>query len=212
MPFLAALRARQGLTQLPQVLTSTINGGGVLDIHPTDILRFHLAIGVIANSWRLSYPTRLEYITLLEGAAGLAAGGAQNVAIQGLLPVAGSWPIPLNLSMPLQLMQQSAVFVGQVISSCAIRALAGRSIQEIESWDDADEANARRLSTELQSNGPIQCQGDAAQLLAGATLSVAADLGNYDHIRARLLEGLDRIRERDPLWGDPPSSSSKSST
>jgi hypothetical protein len=207
MPFLAALRARQGLTQLPQVLTNTINGGGLLDEHPTDILRFHLAMGVIANSWQLSYPTRLGYITLLEGAARLAAGAAQSVVIQGLLPVAGSWPIPLNFSIPLQLMQQSAVFVGQFISSCPFRALAGRSIQEIETWDDADEASARRLCAELQSNGPVQCQGDAAQLLAGATLAVAQDLGNYDHIRARLHEGLDRLRERDPLWGNRLSSS-----
>lgn len=175
----------------------------LLDPHPTDILRLHLGIGVIESLAGLSAATRSAYVQqITELAARLASG--DTVTIAGFVRGNGSGLQPLQAKVPLGLMQQAARNVGGYIATAKLAALKGHSIQDIETWDDADETATAAIRDALLRGRPIAELGDDAQLLAGATLALLQQPDKYDAVTAALNDALDASFAADPIWGSPP--------
>lgn len=203
VPWLAALRYRFGQTQLPNVLTwSGANATGMLDTHPTDILRIHVAIGAVANLAALNASSRRTYLSALQQVADLAAGAAQTVTIRGELPMGGA-VMPVDVTLPLPLMQYAAALVGSCIAATPLQTFQGRSIQLIETWDDGDEMVAQRAADHFRHQSLLAFSADAAHMMAGATLAVLSRPEAASDISAQLGEALDQALDRDPLWGPP---------
>ena len=176
----------------------------LLDEHPTDILRLHLAIGVVENLASLAPAIRSEYIADIEQLATLCANGATTVTLDGPVRLKDVGVVPLNqVTFPLDVMQDAARRVGGFIATATPNALAGHSVQDIETWDDADEAAARKIAELLGNDESVMEMGDDAQLLAGATLASVAHPDQVDKITARLNEALDSSFAHDPIWGPP---------
>ncbi len=203
--FFAALNNRATGAVIPSLRTQSghTEDDLTLDPHPTDILRLHLAIGAIENLNGLSAMTRDKYITELEQLAGLCAQGANTVEIQGDVAIDRDRWIRVNTRRPLEDMQKSARLVGAYIVTAKLQALANHSIQDIETWDDADELTAQQIATAFQGTASVADMGDDAQLLAGATLTLVAQPDRYNTVTERLAQALDRSYEQDPVWSAP---------
>jgi hypothetical protein len=177
---------------------------GLIDEHPTDILRIHVAIGVVQSLRGLSVATRQQYIDDLQALATLCAGGATEVQLQGNLPSSSSRSSPivqLNESIDLSVMQQGAVSVGALIANTKATALGGHNIQELETWDDLDEQAAQRIATALAAGTAVDDMGDDAQVLAGATIALTAKPKSYDQVNPLIQQALAMSFKRDPIWG-----------
>ena len=92
---------------------------------------------------------------------------------------------------------------GGAAADTRLRTLKRHAIQEIETWDDADEGAARRIATALAHGTPVSGMGDDAQLLAGSTLALLDNPGRYDKVTTALNEALDNSFALDPIWGRP---------
>jgi hypothetical protein len=174
----------------------------LLDPHPTDILRLHLAAGVIDTLMGLSHPVRDKYNQMIEDLTALLADG-DVVTISGNIPQARGNLVRLNFRAPLSVMQQAARNVGGFIATAKFAALDGHSIQDIETWDDDDEARAQAVKSAALAGQSIATLGDDAQLLAGATIALLERPDLYDAVTKALNEGLDLSFRRDPIWGAP---------
>ena len=174
-----------------------------LDVHPVDLLRPHLAIGAIQSLTGLDPKVRQDYVSTIEAMAAQCSGGADSVALAGLLPIGDHRAIPLQNTFPLNEMQDVARRVGSYIVSAHFQALGGHSIQDLETWDDADEAAARRLADTFRIDASAVGVGDDAQLLAGATVAILEEPDKYDAVTKRLNDALDQSFATDPIWGAP---------
>ncbi|HEY0753897.1 MAG TPA: hypothetical protein VGD98_08055 [Ktedonobacteraceae bacterium] len=197
-------RASHGLIPLPQLATSS-SESVVIDAHPTDILRLHLAIGAIRTLSGLAPTERDNYIALLEEIAARVAPQETpvDVTIQGFIPISAQTFVYLNLTKPLAEIKITAQSVGAYLATAQLAALAGHSIQDIETWDDADESKAQLISATLQQQASVVDMGDDAQLLAGATLALFAQPASYDVVTELLARALDRSYALDPIWNSP---------
>jgi hypothetical protein len=197
--FLAAWNARR--THGPPLLRmeSGSDDKGLLDRHPSDIIRLHLAIGVIETLTSLSAKTRASYIGKIEDLAKMLATD-DSINFIGNLPVDGGDLQPLG-SVPLAIMQDAARGVGGYIATTQLRALNGHSIQDIETWDDTDEAKAEAIKTAMLQGRSRRTFGDPAQVLAGATMAVLEQPGQYDVVTQALNQELDTSFQTDPIWG-----------
>ena len=179
---------------------------GQLDPHPTDILRVHLAIGVIENLVKLADSTRNQYIADLKSLAVLCGHGATSVQLSGILREHDVM-IDVQNTMPLAEMQEAARRVGAHISTASLKAFgkdgASHSVQEIETWDDLDEQISQRIALNLKQGKSVVNFGDDAQLIAGATLTLCAEPDKYDSVTQLLNDALDFSFQTDPYWGSP---------
>jgi len=100
-------------------------------------------------------------------------------------------------------MQQAARNMGGFIATAKLSALAGHSIQDIETWDDSDEDRAMAVKNATLAGRSIGNLGDDAQLLAGVTLALLDRPNLYDAATRALNDGLDLSFKRDPIWGAP---------
>ena len=201
--WLMALRARLGQTTLPHLLTNSgTMDGSSLDPHPTDILRIDLAIGAISALRSLDSAVKARYLTLLRQIGDAAAGGASTVELDGYLQGTDDASFPISVSLPLPLMQATASTLGAMIATAPFAALGGRSIQDIETWDDFDESAARMIfsCTDAGTAGAI---GDPALILAGGTLAALNNPAAYESVNERIADALDIAAERDRIWGRP---------
>ena len=202
--FFAALNARAEGSDQPSLRTATGRDPmDILDPHPIDILRPHLAIGVVQSLARLSEEARNAYVQDLNMLAELCAPGVTEVEVVGSLPRRTGGSLPLNVRLPLAPMQDAARRVGAFIASTRLQALGGHSIQDLETWDDPDEAAALRIADILTRDASAVAAGDDAQLLAGATVAAMNSPGDYEAITRRLGEALDHSYSTDPYWGTP---------
>jgi hypothetical protein len=179
---------------------SFVDSQNQLDVHPTDILRIHLGLGVIENLHQLSVGRRSEYIDAVQTLAEECAGNVTKIQFVALN--ADGRPRVLQ-EFPLADMQALARKVGAFIANSKLDALGGHSVQEIETWDDGDEAVAQAVANQLLSNGSVAGLGDDAQLLAGATLALLQQPRRYEDVTARLNEALDESFARDPIFRLP---------
>jgi hypothetical protein len=205
--FFASFRApKGGLGPKDPPLLSTSSGFDpndpqqLLDVHPTDILRLSLAIGVINSLPNLAGATRDAYVSDLRQLISLSAGGATEIQLAGRVSPDGRTLVPVQVNVPIGPMQDAAEQAGQFIATAQLQALTGHSIQEIETWDDNDETVSQHVAQLLGGAQSVVAQGDDAQLLAGATLALLAAPDTYTALSGLLNDGLDDSFARDPIW------------
>src|SRR5262249_47745320 len=149
---------------------------GMVEDHPVDLLRVHLVLGAIDSMAKLDPAVRADYVASIEAIAGLIGGGATAIHVEGKVPGQGG-PTSINVNIRLAEAAAAARKVGSMIATRKFRTLNGHSIQEIETWDDADEAAAKGIATLMAQRQSVVGHGDDAQLLAGATLALLGDTG-----------------------------------
>ena len=171
-----------------------------LDPHPTDILRLHLALGVIESLHGLGVTQRGMYVQAIQQLARQCANGATTVEF---LKRNAAGQFQVIETFDLDDMAKAARRVGAFIADARLGALGGHSVQEIETWDDHDEGTAQAIGTQLLNGGSVAGLGDDAQQLAGATLALLQDPEAYAKVTASLMEALDESFARDPIFGPP---------
>jgi hypothetical protein len=165
------------------------------DPHPVELLRLHAVEGAIGALVRLSQPVLKRWQDVLADVTHAAAGGKTTV------DVVDANTQKIIRSLPLDKMAQAAREVGAFIVTAKLKTLEGHTIQDIETWDDADEQAALGVHAALAQKRPIVALGDDAQLLAGATMAYFDDASKYDAITAALNDALDDSFQRDPVFG-----------
>ena len=165
------------------------------DEHPVDILRIYAAEGALSALSDLSKPSLKRWQDLITGVAQQATGGKTTIDIVD--SITGKTVRTLKLNS----MAQAARKVGAYIVTAKLNTLNGRTIQEIETWDDADEQAALGVFRALAEGRPILALGDDAQLLAGATMAYFDNPTRYEDITAALNDALDDSFRRDPVFG-----------
>jgi hypothetical protein len=174
-----------------------------MDGHPTDILRPYLALGAIEGLIGLSPPVRRLYSKAVEDAVDLTTGGQNTISFEGLVEVTHTNWVMIKERVPLRSMQRAAKKVGKFIATHRLSAYSGSSVQDIETWDDADERIATKIAQYMLSGKPVIAQGDDAQLLAGANLAVLSNPKYYRRCSKLLELALDDSFKRDPIWAGP---------
>jgi hypothetical protein len=166
----------------------------LVDPHPVDLLRLYVAMGVVEGLEALSVAKRHAWLGVIEAIAQVAAGSATTIDVVDV----GSREVVQKL--PLEVMASAAKKVGKFIASAKLDALGGHSIQEIETWDGADERAAADIAAAAATTS-IVGMGDDAQLLAGASIAFLNDPTKYRQITAHLNDALDDSFARDPIFG-----------
>jgi nucleoside phosphorylase len=183
--------------------SGTDETGSALDEHPTDILRLSLIQGVVESLVGLSPSTRAAYVERLARLGQHLGGGATTIELTGLARVTNGLSVSFQDALPLAAMQVAARRVGAMIATTPLAALDGHSIQEIETWDDADENTAMTIAGRLQSNSSVVGAGDDAALIAGLTLATIRepDPKRYEAMSQLVRDALDDSFNSDPYWG-----------
>ena len=202
--FFSALLARESKSDAPQLRTSSgPDQRGMLDPHPTDLLRLDLHIGAVQSLQALNQTVRTEYVSELRALSDQLGGGAKTVELEGIVPLNNRSGIRLNTSLPLADMQAAARRVGAFIVTTQLKALGGHCIQDLETWDDADEQTAQTIAQTIAAGKPIVAAGDDAQLLAGTMLALLKNASKYTAATKALSDALDESYANDPTWGTP---------
>jgi hypothetical protein len=204
-----AKKFNQPIPQLPSLRTESgprdpKHNDFQLDEHPTDLLRLDLAIGVIETLTGLADGAKQQYIANIRQVAIASAQGANQILLDGILPVDQHTGINLQqVKLPLADMQDAARKVGAFIATTKFAALDNHSIQDIETWDDLDEQAAQNIASKLLASEPIVNLGDDAQLLAGANAALLVNPDLYDAVTNALSDALDASFAQDPIWAPP---------
>jgi hypothetical protein len=178
--------------------------GGRLDAHPTDILRYSLAQGAIERLTGLSGARRQAYLDDIDQLVAFAAAGRAAIVLDGAARSDTGKVIEFHARpFPLTDMQAAARKVGAYIATTGLAALGGRSIQDLETWDDADDGAALAIAARLLDGEPVIGAGDDAQLLAGLTRALLQrpDDATYASATRLINLALDDSFARDPYWG-----------
>ena len=96
---------------------------------------------------------------------------------------------------------EAARKVGKMLATEKFAALNNHCIQDIETWDDSDEAAAQDVCARVLAGNSIVRTGDDAQLLAGVTLALLQKPELYDAATKLLNAALDDSFDQDPIWG-----------
>jgi hypothetical protein len=169
-----------------------------LDPHPTDILRIHLAVGVIESLAGMKAADRTAYVNAALDLAKQCANGATTVDI---VRINSDGSTSVTQQFPLSQMQDAARTVGSLIATVKLKALNDHSIQDIETWDDPDEQVALGIKQALLNGHPVAGMGDDAQVLAGATLALFQDTSKYQPVTDLVNAAQDASFENDPIFG-----------
>lgn len=200
--FLAAYRARLRLQTHagdPFIgIDAEVQPGDIMDNHPVDLLRLHVAAGAVEGLKGLSAAKRNEYVAAIEAVAGLVAIGVTEIGLHGSIKGAAK---PIDTNMKLSDAAEAARKVGRMLATESFAALNNHCIQDIETWDDADEAAAQDICTRVLADQTIVRAGDDAQLLAGVTLALLQKPGLYEAATKLLNAALDDSFDQDPIWG-----------
>jgi hypothetical protein len=203
--FLAAFRAkRRGQTQAGDPFVSIDTAElptGDMDVHPIDLLRFHVAIGAVEGLRGLSPSRRNDYVASIEAVAGLVGIGVTEIGLRGRVAVDRDKKIDVNADMKLSDAASAARKIGRMLATEKFAQLNSRSIQDIETWDDADEDIAQEICDKVLAGQSIVATGDDAQLLAGVTMAMLQKPELYEPATKLLEEALDDSFDRDPIWG-----------
>jgi hypothetical protein len=195
--FFSALLGQDGRTKKAGEVRTQIPVAGdqLADPHPVDLLRLYVAMGVVDSLDGLATSTRNDWLSLIQSVATVAGGGVKSIDVVDVQQK------QVVQKLPLAMMVSAAKSVGKMIATAKLSALDGHSIQDIETWDDADEQAATNIGT---TKGSIVALGDDAQLLAGATVAFLENPDDYAGITNRLNAALDDSFERDPIFGSAP--------
>lgn len=178
-----------------------MSGDNHMDEHPVDVLRLYLAIGVIDALTNLSAKAKADYIADLEAVAKAAVHGVTEIKVQGQVKITHTNWRMLDETIPMADAADAARRVGNFLVTTKLKALGGHSIQEVETWDDADEAAALDAAARVVANKCLIGAGDDAQLMAGCNIAIFGQPDLYKQMNTLLEEGLSESYDRDPLWG-----------
>jgi hypothetical protein len=198
--FFSALRASAPNSQSrlgPISNELPIKDGRPADVHPVDLLRVYLAMGVTAEQTGLTSAAKTSWLLQLQEVAKEASGGVTTIDVVDV--DSGQAVQHLQLSA----MAKAAQAVGGYIATAKLNALQGHSIQDIETWDDTDEAAAQTVFEAAKADKSLIGLGDDAQLLAGTTMAFYDNAAGYDAITSALNDALDDSFVRDPVFGPP---------
>ncbi|HUI60094.1 MAG TPA: hypothetical protein VLX90_07720 [Steroidobacteraceae bacterium] len=191
--------------KVPRLRTSSdADEQGALDPHPTDILRLSVIQGVLGSLTHLDRSTIASYQEKIARLARALAPGVTAVQLNGLARVRNGRSMNFQNSVPLSTLQSAAAKVGAMIATTSFAALAGHSVQDIETWDDGDENAAHSISGLLQSGTSIVSAGDDAQIIAGLTLAALDQPTRYLSSSRLANDALDDSFATDPYWGAQP--------
>jgi hypothetical protein len=191
----AGARGRPKLGPISNILP--LVNGRPADVHPVDLLRVYLAIGVTAQLTSLSSASKTSWLAQLQTIATEAGGGVTSIDV--VEETTGQ----VVQKLPLADMAAAAQAVGGYIATAKLQTLSGHSIQDIETWDDADEAAGQTIFQAAKAGKSLVGLGDDAQLLAGTNMAFYDDASRYDAITAALNDALDDSYLRDPVFGPP---------
>jgi hypothetical protein len=166
-----------------------------------DILRLHLAVGVIESLTGLSSQAKAAYIADINAVADAAIHGNTEVHVQGQVKISHTNWRMVDERIPIAVAAEAARRVGAYLVTAKLKALANHSIQDIETWDDSDETAALDVAARIAANQSIVGAGDDAQLLAGCNIATMARPDLYEQMTDLLHLGLDESFVRDPIWG-----------
>ena len=204
-----------------------------IDYHPTNVLALSAVIGAIDALTSLSEEKKKNYIKIVEDCIKTCLDENDEVVkryndsdvdhyrrdsvhIRGWLQLkSGSWIQiePNQFRLPLDVMCVHARRVGYYIATAKMRAFNGHSIQDLETWDDNDEARAEEIfeaiaqepidlyQAEEQRKSRLINLGDDAQFFSGALFALVNDPQNYEIIHANLALALDASFQNDDIWG-----------
>jgi hypothetical protein len=141
---------------------------------------------------------RNEYVAAIEAVAKFVSIGVTEVGLQGSIKGADK---PDDTNMKLSDAAAAARKVGKMLATDKFAALNNHCIQDIETWDDADETAAQAICTKALAGQTIVRAGDDAQLLAGVTLALLQKPELYDAATKLLNAALDDSFDQDPIWG-----------
>jgi hypothetical protein len=177
--------------------TATIVSGIVLDLHPAELLRMYVVKGAFRELSNLR--NQVTWLTTIQQAIDVAADGIDHIAIDfGDRLNPEFWPLAKAIS--------DAELVGRTIVTKKMDALDGYSIQDIETWNDTDEAVATKVRDEALLGHRLTGLGaDPAQLIAGATMALSTDHRWFDTLNTRLSEALDECYRTDKVFNGWPS-------
>jgi hypothetical protein len=184
-----------------------------VDYHPTDILKLNVLIGAI-ESLPLSDPKKKEkYVSHINDIIRTSleadkAGGNSNqtVDVTGLIAFKPGKIVYVQHKTDIDLMTEHARRVGRFIATESLTSLNGNCLQDLETWDDADDSLAENVKIELQKNplpDPRQYLGDNAQLLAGSLHALYEEPSRYEELNSWLQNALEISYYYDPIWGPP---------
>jgi hypothetical protein len=203
--FLAAFRAkRRGQTAAgdPFVTNDTaVLPNGDMDAHPVDLLRFQIAIGAVEGLKGLSAGRRNDYVASIEAVADLVGFGVTEIGLRGRVTIDGDNKVDVHADMKLSDAAAAARRVGKMLATDKFARLNNHSVQDIETWDDADEDIAQDICDKVLAGKSIVASGDDAQLLAGVTMALLQKPDLYKVATKSLEEALDDSFDRDPIWG-----------
>lgn len=187
---------------IPHVRTYSIqNSKKILDPHPTDILRIAVGQGVVANLTKLKSETKESYCAQLAEIIDIASAEATTISLHGTAKV-GDAQYSFSAAngepckYPIDEMMTHAREVGKLIVTSKLKALNGKSIQDIETWDDTDESIAQAVAQSTISNTKLQEGVDAAHLLAGAGIAAFENPEKYVNINQILASNLSALHEK----------------
>jgi hypothetical protein len=211
--FFSALLARvcihggRPVPPLPFLRTSAgprnpAGGDAHMDEHPVDILRLYLAIGVVESLTHLASETKSRYIDAIKAVAQAALRDKTEIHVQGEVKISHSHWRMVDEKIPLAAAQEAAQKVGGFLATMKLQSLGKHGIQDIETWDDVDEAAAQNTADRILANQSIVGAGDDAQLLAGCNIVATSRPELYEQMSTLLNAGLDESYDRDPIWGN----------
>ncbi|OJW24282.1 MAG: hypothetical protein BGO51_07775 [Rhodospirillales bacterium 69-11] len=174
--------------------------GRPADEHPIDLLRVHLAIGVVET---LDAAVRDAWLPLLRQ---IAERAARKPSFAADPPHHELRDIPVvsngarsRPNIPLQEATEVARKVGAGLVRTKVAALDGASLADKICWDADDEACARRIRDAALRGDPIRGMGDCGHLLAGATMALLEG-GDEGRLTQALNEALSAAYAADPVY------------
>lgn len=171
-----------------------------LDTHPGDLLRLSLISGAVESLRSLSSATKARWTSKFDALAGICGQKATEIHVTGVIADGPGRHIPVELTIPMPVMQEAARKVGAFVATSKLNALSGKSIQDIETWDNDDESTANRIAARFASEQSAAGAGDDAQILAGANLALFESPSDYEKITRAVEEALDVSFLQDPYW------------
>lgn len=165
-----------------------------LDHHPVHALIPYVIIGAVTKLNALSQETKARYLVQLKEIARNLVGSPRHIEFPSSILVLPPFPP----TIPFKKMQASAMKVGAYIATVKLKALNNGNLQDLETWNNADEEVAQLVSRQLLSDRSIAdiVANDTpdifedARLLAGALFAVLRDPDQYDAISEALGESL----------------------
>jgi hypothetical protein len=190
-----------------------------VDSHPTDILKLHVIIGAIEclplndltkQSYIYEIKQMIDYSLEMER---INNPGNDNkmVSISGWFSYKPGKILRSVHSLQIErtVMEEHARRVGRLVASESMDSLNGNDLQDLETWDNADEALAQSINRLLNfsslKNPNQEFLGDDAQLLAGTVLALFENPNPdfYYLINEWLNNELQNSWTYDPIWGEP---------